>query len=134
VELQLPLSRYSSTNKHEKRVSQVFPCRREASQPKVEQLSFATSLTVPAGSFLRHTKISSRKPADFYRVASGSDLKEAAPDCDGNSMRPIVGSQFVHEVLYVEVDCSLRNSQLICDLLVAIAVANESEHLQLPSR
>jgi hypothetical protein len=49
-------------------------------------------------------------------------------------MRPIIGAQFVHEVLDVEIDGCFRNSQLIRNLFVAMAVPNELEDLQLPNR
>ena len=49
-------------------------------------------------------------------------------------MRPIIGSQFVYQVLDMKVDGSFRNCQLIRDLLIAIAVSNKPEHFQLPGR
>src|SRR5215471_19164908 len=61
-----------------------------------------------------------------------SDLEQATSDCNRYRVRPIVGSQFVHQVLNVKVDGSFRDGQLISDLLVTGAVPYESEHLQLP--
>ena len=49
-------------------------------------------------------------------------------------MRPIVGPEFVHQVLNVKINCVLRNRQLIGNLLVAMTISNESENFQLPSR
>ena len=63
-----------------------------------------------------------------------SDLQQATPQRDGDCMRPIVGLKFIHQVLDVEVNCSLRDCQLIGDLLVAIAISNESKNLQFPRR
>src|SRR5260370_11680055 len=63
-----------------------------------------------------------------------SDLQQATPHRNGYRMRPIVGSQLVHEVLDVEVNRGLRNRELICNLLVAMTIANEPKYLQLPRR
>src|SRR3954447_9703893 len=63
-----------------------------------------------------------------------SDLQQATPERDGDRMGPIVGLQFIHQVLDMEVNRGLRNRQLIRNLLVAIAIANESKDLQLPGR
>ena len=60
-----------------------------------------------------------------------SHLKQTSADSNGNGMRPIIRSQLVHEVLDVEVNRGLRNRQLICNLLVAMSIANESKNLQL---
>ena len=60
-----------------------------------------------------------------------SDLHQAAPERDGDCMGPIVGLKFIHQVLDVEVNRGLRNRQLICNLLVAMSIANESKNLQL---
>src|SRR5437016_413760 len=49
-------------------------------------------------------------------------------------MGPIIGLQFVHQVFNVEVNGGLGNRKLIGNLFVAIAIANEAEHLQLPGR
>lgn len=70
----------------------------------------------------------------FLRRRSGLDLKQTSSDRDGHRMRPIIGSQLVHQVLDMEVDGGFRNRQLIGDLLVAIPVTNESEHFQFPTR
>src|SRR6266478_3350260 len=63
-----------------------------------------------------------------------SDLQQATPDRDGDCVGPIVGLKFIHQVLDVEVNRGLRNRQLIRNLLVAIAISNESKNLQLPRR
>src|SRR5260370_14105563 len=63
-----------------------------------------------------------------------SDLQQATPDRNGYRMRPVIGSQFVHQVLDMEVHGSLRNCQLIRNLLVAITIPNESKNVQLPLR
>ena len=60
-----------------------------------------------------------------------SDVEQTTPDGNRYGVRTIIGSQLVHEVLNMKVDCSLRDRQLISDLLVTVAVSNESEHLQL---
>ena len=63
-----------------------------------------------------------------------SDLQQATPERDGDCVGPIVGLKFIHQVLDVEVNRGLRNRQLICNLLVAMSIANESKNLQLPRR
>src|SRR6266404_546358 len=60
-----------------------------------------------------------------------SDLKQPAAECNGYRVRSVVGTQFVDEVLYVEVNRGLRDRELIGNLFVPIAIANEPQHLQL---
>jgi hypothetical protein len=48
-------------------------------------------------------------------------------------MRPIVGPEFVHQVLDVKINRVLRNRQLIGNLFVTMTVSNESENFQLPN-
>jgi hypothetical protein len=92
-------------------------------------------LTLPASRLSRNIETYSYHPAVFYSPWNAlRDLKQAAPHRNGYGMRPIVGSQLVHEVLDVEVNRGLRNRELICNLLVAMAIANESKNLQLPRR
>jgi hypothetical protein len=63
-----------------------------------------------------------------------SHLQQATPNRNGNCVRSVIGPQLVHEVFDVEVDSSLSNCQLIGNLLVAVAITNEPEHLQLSGR
>src|SRR6202451_3365103 len=63
-----------------------------------------------------------------------SDLKQSAPYRNSYGVRPIVGSQFVHKILNVEIDRGLRNRKLIGNLLVPITISNEPEYLQLANR
>jgi len=79
-------------------------------------------LQLPSCSFLQVPAITSQQ--------LGSDLKQAAPDSDGNGVRPIVGPQFVHQVFDVEVDGRLCDCEVIGDLFVAIAVANQAQDFQ----
>lgn len=48
-------------------------------------------------------------------------------------MRAVVGLKLLNQVLYVEVNCSLANAQSVGDLLIAIAVTDESKDSQFPS-
>jgi hypothetical protein len=48
-------------------------------------------------------------------------------------MRPIIRTQFILEVLEMETDSCRSDRELICNLLVAVTISNEPEHLQLPS-
>jgi hypothetical protein len=73
-------------------------------------------------------------PVLLYRIHVESDLQQAAADRNGHRMRSVIGPQLAHHVLNVEVDSGLCNRQLIRNLLVAITVSNEPEHLQLSSR
>jgi hypothetical protein len=61
-------------------------------------------------------------------------LQQASANRDGDRVRPVVRSEFVDEVLNVEVDGCLGNPQSIRDLLVAMAVAYQPEHVQFASR
>ena len=63
-----------------------------------------------------------------------SDLQQAAPERDCDCVGPIVGLKLIHQVLDVEVNRGLRNRQLIRNLLVAIAISNESQNFQFPRR
>src|SRR5260370_33314888 len=63
-----------------------------------------------------------------------SDLQQATPKCDGDCMGAIGGLKFIHQVLNVEINCGFRDRQLVRNLLVAMAIANESKNLQLPLR
>jgi hypothetical protein len=75
------------------------------------------------------------KSNSFLQVSMPkSDFKQPTSKCNGYRMRPIIGAQFVHEVLDVEIDGCFRYSQLIRNLFVAIPITDESEHLQLPGR
>lgn len=58
-----------------------------------------------------------------------SDLQQPAAQGDCHGVRAIVGSQFVDKILDVEVDGGFGDCQLICDLLVAIAIANQPQNL-----
>ena len=46
-------------------------------------------------------------------------------------MRPIVGAELVHEILDVEVDGRFGNAKMIGDLLVAMTIADQPQHIQL---
>ncbi len=61
-------------------------------------------------------------------------MEQATAHSNADRMRPIVGAQFVHEILDVEIHGSLRDGELTGDLLVTIAITNESEHLQFSAR
>src|SRR5260370_35310892 len=63
-----------------------------------------------------------------------SNLKQPTPQCNSDRVGAVVGSQFVHEVLDVEVCGGLRDRQLIGNLLVAISISDEPEHVQFPGR
>jgi hypothetical protein len=63
-----------------------------------------------------------------------SELKQPAPERDGDRMGAIVGLKFIHQILDVEVNRGLGNRQLVRNLLVATAVSNESKNLQFPFR
>src|SRR5258708_29333644 len=80
----------------------------------------------------------SRPAASFLSFSTGlgirSDFKQPAAEGNGHRMRSVVGTQFVDEVLDVEVNRGLRDRELIGNLFVPIAIANEPQHLQLASR
>src|ERR1700678_192254 len=74
----------------------------------------------------------SEHPIVFYSEQRMlSDLQQATPHRNRNRVRPIVSAQLVHEISDVIVDGSLRDGELIGDLLVTIAIANQSQNLQL---
>jgi hypothetical protein len=56
--------------------------------------------------------------------------KQTATHCESYRVRAIVGAEFVNEVLHVEVDCSFRDAQHVGNLLVAVAITNQAEHIQ----
>ena len=47
-------------------------------------------------------------------------------------MRPIIRTQIILEVLEMETDSCLRDREMICNLLIALTISSEPEHLQLP--
>lgn len=49
-------------------------------------------------------------------------MKKATPDRNGYRVGPVVGSQFVHQVLDMKVHRGLRNAELVGDLFVAVTV------------
>ena len=51
------------------------------------------------------------------------DLQQASANRDGNRVRSVVRSELVNQVLDVEVDSRLGNSESVGNLLVAVAVA-----------
>jgi hypothetical protein len=61
-----------------------------------------------------------------------SNLKQPTPERNGDRVRSVIGPQLFHEVPDVEVNGSLGNCQLIGNLLVAIAISDEPEDVQLP--
>src|SRR5580704_11560914 len=78
--------------------------------------------------------ISSFPPMVFYRSMPVSDLKKATPERDRDRVRSVIGPQLVHQVLDVKVNRSLGDRQLAGNLLVAIAIPDQPQHLQLPGR
>ena len=96
---------------------------------------FGSTVYVTAFACLRGTEKSTARILQFPTgLGMRSHLQQATPNSNGNCVRPIIGPQLVHEVLDVEVNCSLRDCQLIGDLFVAKTVSNEPQHLQLTSR
>ena len=61
-------------------------------------------------------------------------MKQASSDRDGYRMGPIVGPELIHEILYVEIYGGLRDSQLIGNLFVSVAVSNEAKDFQFSDR
>src|SRR5260370_20933599 len=94
-------------------------------------MRFPALLTLPVSRLSQNTEIYSLYPAVFRMR---SHLKQTSADRNRHCMRPIVGSQLVHEVLDVEVNRGLRNREMIFNLLFAMAISNESKNLQLPRR
>ena len=68
-------------------------------------------------------------PADRCPPSAESDLNQLTPQSDGNGVRAIVSTRFVHQVPDVKINRSFGDRQPAGDLLVAIAVANEAEHI-----
>ena len=78
------------------------------------------------------TRTDRHLPPVFYRF-SQLNLKETAPDGDRHGMGPVVGMQLLDDILDVEINCRLRNPQSIGNLLVAIALLNQSQHFEFPT-
>src|SRR6266481_3679778 len=90
--------------------------------------------TTQFGALAEHRNLQPASCSFLQDLEMRSDLQQAAPDRDCDCMGPIVCLKFIHQVLDVEVNRGLRNRQLIGNLLVAIAISNESKNLQLPGR
>ena len=91
--------------------------------------AFRVARTLPVTRRSRYIGICSYPPTVFCRPLLRSDLHQASPERDRNRMRPVVGLQFIYQVLDVEVNRVLRNGQLIGDLFVSMAIANEPENV-----
>lgn len=63
-----------------------------------------------------------------FSVGARSNVQESASQSDGDCMRPVVGLEFVHQVLYMKINRVFRDGQLIGNLFVAITVTNEPEN------
>src|SRR5215813_4619788 len=63
-----------------------------------------------------------------------SNPKQTATNGNSDRVRSIIGPKFIDQVLYVEVYSGFCNCQLISNLLVAVTIANESEHFQFAGR
>jgi hypothetical protein len=70
----------------------------------------------------------------FIRLIVGSYLEETAPQRNGHRVRPIMGLELIHEILYVEIHGGFGNRKLVCDFLVTVAIANQAEYLYLSRR
>src|SRR5258708_14095898 len=64
---------------------------------------------------------------------SNSDFQQTSANRDGDRVRPVIRSQLVDHVLDMEVDGRLRNPESIGNLLVAMAVADQPQHVHLTS-
>jgi hypothetical protein len=75
---------------------------------------------------------------DWMRKAARPGLRlniqQAAPDGDGDGVRPVVRSEFLDQILDVEGDRRLSNPQLARDLFVPMAIADQPEHIHLTRR
>lgn len=60
-------------------------------------------------------------------------MKKATPDRNGYRVGPVVGSQFVHQVLDMKVHRGLRNAELVGDLFVAVTVPDQPQNVQFPA-
>src|SRR5262245_31340038 len=80
------------------------------------------------------TKPASGRPTSSKNTSSSSDRKQTAAHRDRDRMRTVVGAQFVHEILDVEIDRVLGDRELVGDLLVLVAVSYQAKHVELPAR
>ncbi len=78
----------------------------------------------------RLIEASSSFPAARCRHAMMSNLKDAPPQGDGDGMGSVTGLKLVDKILDVEVDCRLRDCEFIRNLLVAVPIPDEPQHVQ----
>ena len=58
-------------------------------------------------------------------------VNDAAPDCDRDGVRAIVGTELAHNTLHVRLDGVLGNRDLRCHTLIRIACCDTSKHFDL---
>ena len=63
-----------------------------------------------------------------------SDLEHSAPERDGYGMCPIIGAKLADNILDVEIDGGLGNSQFIGDLFIAMSIPDQPEDFKFSSR
>jgi hypothetical protein len=84
------------------------------------QLNGKTTVILAPSQATSLTRISCSLPAVFGRVLA--NLQQAAPEPDGDRMRPIVRLELVHQIFYMKIDRVFRDRELIGNLFVAVAV------------
>jgi len=96
--------RFLSNDRDEQKIPQVF-YRSAEGRAGDDAATSAISARVGEASLFHHTETSSRHPAVFCRNSGfASDGEQSTPDGNRDRMCPITGSQFTHQVFYVEID------------------------------
>ena len=88
---------------------------------------------IPGSRQIGQTRTDRYFPPVFYRFHS-LNLKETAPHRDRDSVGPVVGMQLLDDILDVEINGRLCDTQLASNLFVAVAFLNQPKHLEFPGR
>ena len=87
--------------------------------------------TLRRSTLQRPADVISPRPVVFHRRRS-LHVEQPTPDGDRDRVRAVIGTELVDQIFDVVVDGCFGDSKAIGDLLIAIAVANEPQYIELP--
>src|SRR5215813_3639837 len=97
-------------------------------RPLILTFGLRSSLEIIASGTICDTRHAAGNSPYFSTVES--DGQQAATNGDCDRMRPVICTQFIHQVLDMKVDGGFRYVQLVRNLFVAMAVTYQAEYFQ----
>jgi hypothetical protein len=83
----------------------------------------------------RNTQRNGCFPTNGYRFFdSFSDLKQAAPQCNGDGVCPVISPELIQQILDMKIDGVFGNRELVGNLFVAITVPDKPENVEFADR